>query len=447
MTDAILLVDDDAGALRGLGSLLEQQGYEVARELDAAGALTAFDRLVPDVAVVDLGLTSSQGHDLIATFKQRGAQVLGLLDGDDPDAVAEAYRRGADQVMTRPAEGAMVVAAAGRLAEVSRLRRAAESLMSPNGLPTLEGLGTSSTMRAVGQQIATLAQSDRTAVLITGEHGTGKAWAARLIHDLGARAREPFLEIWCAGTHAMALETRIFGYERGAVVDGRHRVRGLLELAGKGTLLLREIGAMPIELQPVLLRVLESRTFRRVGGQRDVPAHSRLIVTSTHDLAQEVELDRFRGDLHYRLSTMVLTIPPLRDRSDADRMMLIQELYAALSTRLPDPPSPLAPETMERLMSHSWPGNIRELIGVLERSALIARGQPAILVEHLPGELRARPGLGDRRHTPMSLEELERVHIDRTLRFHGGNRTRAARELRISRATLINKIKRYGITE
>jgi two-component system response regulator HydG len=128
-------------------------------------------------------------------------------------------------------------------------------------------------------------------------------------------------------------------------------------------------------------------------------------------------------------------------------MMLIQELYAALTTRLPDPPSPLAPETMERLMSHSWPGNIRELIGVLERSALIARGQPAILVEHLPGELRARPGLGDRRHTPMSLEELERVHIDRTLRFHGGNRTRAAKELRISRATLINKIKRYGITE
>jgi DNA-binding NtrC family response regulator len=396
---------------------------------------------------VDLGLTSAQGQDLIATFKQRGAQVLGLLDGDDPGAVADAYRRGADQVMTRPTEGSLVVAAAGRLAEVSRLRRAAESLMSSNGLPTLEGLGTSSTMRAVGQQIATLAQSDRTAVLITGEHGTGKAWAARLIHDLGARAREPFLEIWCAGTHAMALETRIFGYERGAVVDGRQRVRGLLELAGKGTLLLREIGAMPIELQPVLLRVLESRTFRRVGGQRDVPAHSRLIVTSTHDLAQEVELDRFRGDLHYRLSTMVLAIPPLRDRSDADRMMLIQELYAALTTRLPDPPSPLAPETMERLMSHSWPGNIRELIGVLERSALIARGQPAILVEHLPGELRARPGLGDRRHTPMSLEELERVHIDRTLRFHGGNRTRAAKELRISRATLINKIKRYGITE
>jgi DNA-binding NtrC family response regulator len=127
--------------------------------------------------------------------------------------------------------------------------------------------------------------------------------------------------------------------------------------------------------------------------------------------------------------------------------MLVQTIHAQLAAVLPDPPPPLAPETLDRLMTHHWPGNIRELESVLERSALLARGQPAVLVEHLPGELRARPGLGDRRHTPMSLEELERLHIDRTLRFHGGNRTRAAKELRISRATLINKIKRYGITE
>ena len=447
MTDAILLVDDDAGALRGLGGHLEQQGFEVARELDGASALTACDRLAPDVAIVDLDLPAAPGQDLIALLKQRGAQVIGLLDGDNPGAAAEAYRRGVDQVLARSGDAAVLVAAAGRLAEISRLRRAADSAMRAPEALTLDALGTSPVMRAVAQQISSLAQSDRTTVLIQGEHGAGKSWAARLIHDLGARAREPFFESWCSGTNPVALETRLFGYERGAVVDGRQRMRGVMELAGKGTLTLREVGAMPIELQPVLLRVLESRSFRRVGGQRDVPAHARIIATSTHDLNREVELDRFRGDLFYRLSGMVLTIPPLRERSDADRMMLIQGAYNALALRVPEPPAPLAPETMDRLMTHSWPGNIRELISVLERCALIARGQPAVLVEHLPGELRARPGLGDRRHTPMSLEELERLHIDRTLRFHGGNRTRAAKELKISRATLINKIKRYQITE
>jgi transcriptional regulator with PAS, ATPase and Fis domain len=184
-----------------------------------------------------------------------------------------------------------------------------------------------------------------------------------------------------------------------------------------------------------------------VGGHRDVPAHARLVATSSRDLAGEVEADRFRGDLYYRLSTMVLAIPPVRDRSEADRLSLVERIHAELAVELPEPAAPLAPETMERLLSYAWPGNVREMRHVLERAALLARGQPGILVEHLPGELRARPGLGDRRHTPMTLDELERLHIDRTLRFHGGNRTRAAKELRISRATLINKIKRYNITE
>jgi transcriptional regulator with PAS, ATPase and Fis domain len=144
---------------------------------------------------------------------------------------------------------------------------------------------------------------------------------------------------------------------------------------------------------------------------------------------------------------MILAIPPVRDRSEQDRGALIQAQYAHLAESLADPPPPLTAETLERLVSYPWPGNVREIRNVLERAVLLGHGQPALLVEHLAGELRARPGLGDRRHTPMTLDELERLHIDRTLRFHGGNRTRAAKELRISRATLINKIKRYTITE
>jgi DNA-binding NtrC family response regulator len=448
MSDAILLVDDDAVALRTVGAHLEQLGFEVARELDAAGAMAACDRLEPDAAVLDLGLPTGDGPDLLALLRQRGVPVIGVLDGSDDSAATHALRRGADHVLVRGASLELLAATAARVADATRRRRAAEVALAAPGV-SLDALGTSSGMRAVGQQVVALAQSDRTTVLIHGEAGVGKAWIARLIHDLGARAREPFLEASCTGADAVTLETRLFGAERGALPDAKRRIRGRLELAGNGTLLLREIGSLPLELQPVLLRTLESRAFRRVGGQRDVSANARLIVTSSRDLSAEVEEDRFRGDLHYRLSTMVLNVPPLRERSDADRLLLITSLHGALASRAPEPPLPFAPESLERLMTHGWPGNVRELAGVVERSALVARaaGQQAILIEHLPGELRARPGLGDRRHTPMSLEETEKQQIERSLRFHGGNRTRAAKELRISRATLINKIKRYGITE
>lgn len=448
MSNAILLVDDDAVALRTVGGHLEQQGFEVARELDAAGALAACDRLEPDVAVLDLGILAGDGPDLLSLLRGRGIPVIGVLDALDDGAATLALRRGADHVLARGASLELLTATATRTAEAARRRRAAEASLAAPGV-SLESLGTSSAMRAVGQQVVALAQSDRTTVLIQGESGVGRGWIARLIHDLGARAREPFLEAWCSGTDAVTLETRLFGAERGALPDARRRLRGRLELASVGTLLLREIGSLPLELQPVLLRTLESRSFRRVGGQRDVSAQARLIVTSSRDLAAEVEADRFRGDLHYRLSTMVLNVPALRERSDADRLLLITGTHAGLAVRFPEPPPPFAPESLERLMTHTWPGNVRELTIVVERSALVARaaGQQAILIEHLPGELRARPGLGDRRHTPMSLEETEKQQIERSLRFHGGNRTRAAKELRISRATLINKIKRYGITE
>lgn len=448
MSDAILLIDDDAAALRAMGNALEQLGAEVARELDGASGLAACDRLEPDVAVLDAGVVMPDGRDLLETLRQRGVPVVLLLEAEDEAAVAQALRRGAEAAMARPSDPAVVAQVAGRLAELTRQRRAADLVLAGGSTGgRLESLGGSPAMRAVAQQVGALAQSDRTTVLITGEPGVGKSWAARLIHDLGPRAREPFLETSCIGASPVTLESRLFGYERGAVPDARRRHRGLLEVAHRGSILMREVHALPAELQPVLLRAIESRSFRRVGGQRDVAAQARLIVTASRDLAGEVEAERFRGDLYYRLSTMVLVIPPVRDRSDADRTALVHGQYARLAEAASDPAPPLAAETVERLVGYPWPGNVREMRNVLERALLMARGQPAVLVEHLAGELRARPGLGDRRHTPMSLEELERLHIDRTLRYHGGNRTRAAKELRISRATLINKIKRYGITE
>jgi transcriptional regulator with PAS, ATPase and Fis domain len=192
--------------------------------------------------------------------------------------------------------------------------------------------------------------------------------------------------------------------------------------------------------------VLETKTFRRLGGTRELTVDVRLIAATNKNLQTEVEAGRFREDLYYRLSVMPLTLPAVRDRSREDRLALITRLMNDLRTELPEAPATLSGEALERLLTYPWPGNVREMRNVLERAMILGRGQPAISVEHLPGEFRARPGVGDRRHTPLSLDDLERQHIERTLKHHGGNRTRAAHELGISRATLINKIKRYSIT-
>jgi DNA-binding NtrC family response regulator len=300
-------------------------------------------------------------------------------------------------------------------------------------------------MQEIAQQVRLLAASDRTLVLIEGELGTGKSLVGRMIHDQGPRAREPFIEVSCAGQAATQLEALLFGAEKGAVPDARERRQGLLELADRGTILLAEIAELPPELQPRLLRMLETRAFRRVGGTREVSVDVRLIAATSRSLATEVETGRFREDLYYRLSVMPLRMPAVRDRTREDRLALLMRLMADLRREIPDAPSGVPSEVMERLLGYAWPGNVREMRNVLERAMILGRGLPSLAIEHLPGEFRNRPGLGDRRHTPLTLDELERQHIERTLRHHNGNRTRAAQELGISRATLINKIKRYAI--
>ncbi|HEX2449588.1 MAG TPA: sigma-54 dependent transcriptional regulator, partial [Gemmatimonadales bacterium] len=290
-----------------------------------------------------------------------------------------------------------------------------------------------------------LAQSERTTVLLTGESGTGKGWVARMIHDLSPRAKAPFVEVNCAGLNPTFLDSELFGHEKGAFTDAKDRKQGLFEIADRGTIFLDEIGDLAPELQPKLLKVLETKTFRRLGGTREISVDVRLIAATNRQLQAEVEAGRFREDLYYRLSVMPIMLPAARDRSREDRLSLITRIMSDLRKELPDAPGTLTSEALERLIGYAWPGNVREMRNVLERAMILGRGQPAVSVEHLPGEFRARPGIGDRRHTPLSLDDLERQHIERTLKHHGGNRTRAAQELGISRATLINKIKRYAI--
>jgi len=446
MADSVLLIDDDVDILRSIGNYFEHLGYEVARELSGEAGLATFDRLRSEVVILDLHLPGMDGLEVLERLRERGAVVILLTGESDIPTAVRAMQLGAENFLTKPVDMAHLAAAASRASDKVRLRRVNEMLVSHLAPEQgLDSLGRSPAMQEFARQVGLLAQSERTTVLLIGESGTGKGWVARMIHNLSIRSKAPFVEVNAGGLSATFLDSELFGHEKGAFTDAKDRKQGLFEIADHGTIFLDEIGDLALELQPKLLKVLETKTFRRLGGTRELTVDVRLIAATNKDVSSEVETGRFREDLYYRLSVMPLALPPVRDRSREDRLNLITRLMNDLRTQVPGGPTAISADGLERMLGYNWPGNVREMRNVLERAMILAQGKPEIGVEHLPGEFRARAGPGDRRHNPLSLDDLERQHIERTLRHHSGNRTRAAVELGISRATLINKIKRYSI--
>ena len=448
MTDTLLLIDDDENLLRAVGGYFEKMGSEVYRALTGGEGIEAFERTRPDVVILDLNLPDRPGLEVLEQLKGRGAAVVLLTGHGDIETAVRAMQIGAENFLTKPVDMAHLAAATARVSEKVRLARQ-NALLRARDLPgaDLESLGVSPGMRELERQIGLLAASDRTTVLLTGESGTGKGWAARLIHQLSPRAAGPFIEVNCAGLQATFLDSELFGHEKGAYTDAKDRKQGLFELADGGTVFLDEIGDLAPELQPKLLKVLETKMFRRLGGTRELAVDARLVAATNRDLTAGVSNGRFREDLFYRLSVMPLHLPPIRERSREDRLALLTRLLGELRPHLPGCPAACSSEALDRLLAAPWPGNVREMRNVLERAMILARGQAAIAVEHLPADLRKGGGSGggERRHQPQTLAETERVQIERALRYHGGNRTRAAQELGISRATLINKIKAYAL--
>ena len=445
MADTLLLVDDDASVLRAIGDYFERIGYEVWRESTGAQATETFLRVRPDVVILDLHLPDISGLDVLERLRRENGAVILLTGQGDIETAVRAMQLGAENFLTKPVDMAHLAAATARVAEKVRLSRQNAHLRAlDHETEGLASLGTSPAMRELGRQVELLAQSDRSTVLLQGESGTGKGWVARVIHNLSPRSDGPFVEVNCGGLSATFLDSELFGHEKGAFTDAKERKIGLFELADRGSIFLDEIGELAPELQPKLLTVLETKKFRRLGGTRELTVDVRLITATNRDLVKEVEGGGFREDLYYRLNVMPLVLPPVRDRSREDKLDLITRLIAELKAHLPGCPTELAADVIERLLTAPWPGNVREMRNVLERAMILARGQSAIGLEHVPADLRQR-ATADRRYHAQSLSEIERQHIERTLRHHGGNRTRAAAELGISRATLINKIKAYSL--
>jgi two-component system, NtrC family, response regulator AtoC len=445
MADTLLLVDDDPDVLRAIGDYFERIGYEVWRDGTGDQAMDTFHRVRPDVVLLDLHLPDASGLVVLERLRREGAAVILLTGQGDIETAVKAMQLGAENFLTKPVDMTHLSAAIARVAEKTRLSRQNARLRAlDHEGEGLASLGVSPGMQELARQIELLAASERSTVLLQGESGTGKGWVARVIHNHSPRSGGPFVEVNCAGLSATFLDSELFGHEKGAYTDAKERKVGLFELADHGSIFLDEIGELTLELQPKLLKVLETKKFRRLGGTRELSVDVRLIAATNRDLVREVETGRFREDLYYRLNVMPLVLPPVRDRSREDRLELITRIISDLKTELPGCPSECTTDVLDRLLSTAWPGNVREMRNVLERAMILARGQPVISFEQLPPDLQRR-STTDRRYHAQSLSEVERQHIERTLRHHAGNRTRAAQELGISRATLINKIKTYSL--
>ena len=423
----VLLIDDTPEITAVLGAFFERSGHQVVRAHSGEHGIECFQRTRPDLVLLDLQLPDMSGFDVLERIREHEPVVIMVTGHGDIPLAVQALQHGAENFLTKPVDFDHLRMAAERGLEKARLRQLARYMRERRGIKGVGALlGTSPAMRELAHQIELLTSSDRTTVLLLGEQGTAKGQMAYAMHAMSDRAQLPFIEVACAGALERALDAELFGDELGGTREAPTRRLGLAEVADKGALLLDEIAALELPVQGKLLRLLEAQKFRRAGGVQDVAVDVRVIVTSSRDLVEEVQAGRFREDLYYRLSVLPVVLPPLRARAREDLVSLVDRIAG-------------------ELRRHSWPGNIRELRNVLERAMIVGRGSRHIAIEHLPPDVRRSGGGGTASHVPRTLHDVERVHIERTLRAHNENRTRAARELGISRATLINKIKEYQL--
>jgi two-component system response regulator AtoC len=451
----ILVVDDERTLRFTLKEGLSEEGYRVETAADAAEALQALERDEFHLVLLDQKLPDQSGIDLLRTIKAKrhGVQVVIMTAFGKFQSAVEAAKAGCYDYVGKPFElDHMKLIIQNALAqtrlseEVTRLRdaerRRAGSMLIVGG---------SSKMTKIIETIHKIAQTGSSTVLLQGETGVGKELLAREIHDQGPSRDGPFVEVNCSAFPENLLESELFGYEKGAFTDAKRTKKGLMEMANGGTLFLDEIGEMSLNLQSKLLRALEMKKFRRVGGTSDVFVETRIVAATNRDLRAMVDQERFREDLFYRLDVIRLLVPPLRERTE-DIPPLIDHFVAHWNRELGRSVKGPNDEALELLLAYRWPGNVRELRNVIER-AILLESEEWILPEHLPLEIVGAGGSGPRvletrLHAEggvTTLAQAERIAIEMALDRAGGNKTRAAEALGISRQTLRTKLKEYRI--
>jgi DNA-binding NtrC family response regulator len=446
----ILIVDDEAIVAETISEMLEGWGYETAVASDGRAGLAVVEEFYPSVVVSDVYMPNLDGFGLLRGVRELHPETAVILltgQGTVEMALRAIQEEGAFHYFEKPIDFAklrFVVERAVEFAEARRENVALRRQLRDRGAFG-ELVGTSDPMRQIYALIEQVAPSSAS-VLITGESGTGKELVARTIHNLSPRKNSGFVAINCSAIPETLMESELFGHERGAFTGAATRRLGCFEIANGGTLLLDEISEMPVSLQAKLLRVLEDRKIRRLGGSSEVPVDVRVLAATNRDPQGAVSEGAFREDLLYRLNVIEIDLPPLRQRKE-DIPLLAQHLIAQLAERHSRPARFLSAQAVETLQAHKWPGNVRELRNVIERAVIICSGE-TIERHHLapyPLEQRKQVRSEDTVMLPVGtpIEEVERRMILRTLQKTDNNKTRAAELLQISLKTLHNKLRLY----
>jgi DNA-binding NtrC family response regulator len=455
-TSARILVVDDEKLIRwSVAERLQRDGYEVLSAESGEQALEIVAATPPDLMLLDVRLPGIDGVQTLqrALSLHPELAVLMMSAHSTVDIAVEAMKHGAIDFLVKPFPFQQLDAAVERAIATARTRRHIATLTGDKrGASALEAIvGGSAMMEQVRSMISRLASSDTTTVLIEGESGAGKEVVARAIHFQSARADRPILQVNCAALPEHLLESELFGHERGAFTDAHTQKRGLFESAEGGSVMLDEIGDLPPGGQAKLLRLLENKTFRRVGGVQELRADVRVIAATNVNLEERVSEGRFRADLFFRLNVVRIVVPPLREHLE-DVPTLTAHFVARFDQEMKRQVKGVAPGAMEMLKGYHWPGNIRELRNVIERAFILHAGADEIRPEHLTPELRrAAPPKRQEKLVPavseegLVLDDVERKLIAEAMERASGNQSKAARLLGVSRDTLRYRLKKHGM--
>jgi DNA-binding NtrC family response regulator len=470
VTEKVLIVEDEAHARTGLTELVTSWGFRAESAADGLEGLDVVRKWSPGIVVTDLKMPRMDGMELLSRIKESepGVVVIMLTAQGSIESAVDAMRMGAYDYIPKPVDPTRlrtVLQNANRQREAdSNVELEASRRQSRDAGVLGPLVGSSPQMKAIFQMIERVAPSN-VSVLVTGESGTGKELVARALHDLSSRRTKPFVAVNCAAIPETLIESEIFGHEKGAFTGAVERRAGCFELAEEGTLLLDEIGEMPMATQAKLLRVLEDRKLRRLGSKAETPVDVRVVAATNKDPQQAVSSGQLRGDLFYRLNVFNIQMPPLRDHA-SDIPAIAARMIEDMNQRHNCSITGIAPELLNRLLKYDWPGNARELRNTIERATILA-GQGQISVEHLPPHF-GEPGYATRlASTPAvevlgvpsfardddhtvhvevgtTVDEAERQLILKTLLSTHNNKTRAAEILGITTKTLQNKLKEYS---
>ena len=445
----ILVVDDEALIRWSLSERLQSEGYEV---LEAETGKAALEKLPEgvDLVLLDYRLPDTDGVAVLRKIKEFDQDVLVILltAYASVETAVEAMKLGAYHFANKPFNLDDVTATIERALETTRLRREVRQYRTSAARPySLQRLvGASPAIIALRQLVARIAGSPASTVLLTGESGTGKDLVAKIIHYASDRASKPFMNITCSALPEQLLESELFGHERGAFTDARLQKKGLLETADGGTVFLDEIAEMTPGLQAKLLRFLEEKSFKRVGGSHDIRVDVRVIAATNRNLEEEVGRHRFRSDLFFRLNVLPIEMPPLRARPD-DIPLLVQYFIDSFNTEFRKRIQGATQPALALLRGYGWPGNVRELRNVIERAMLLSDGNR--LDAHDFTGMTSAIGAGDEFELPatgVDLEKLERSLLVQALKRSGGNQSKAGTLLGLNRDQIRYRIEKFGLT-